>query len=145
MFYYYYYYLRFALFYVAQENDPARLYPLASPRLNGGLRQHFITPCRGLRHHSVGLHWPCYVTTSVCRDLRSATSGPGWGMEPCPASSSKHVINTEHINQLSRFHAQSFKFLICVWFDYTHIRCLLKETPFSHVNWVLLKFIWAIL
>ena len=55
-FYYYYYYLRFALFYVAQGNDPAGLYPLASPRLDGGLRQHFITPCRGLRHHSAGLH-----------------------------------------------------------------------------------------
>ena len=38
------------------ENDPARLYPLASPRLDGGLRQHFITPCRGLRNHSAGLH-----------------------------------------------------------------------------------------
>ena len=31
-------------------------------------------------------------------------------MEPCPASSSDRVINAEHINQLSRFHAQSFKF-----------------------------------
>ena len=38
-------------------------------------------------------------------------------MEPCPASSSDHVINAEHINQLSRFHAQSFKFLTCIRFD----------------------------
>jgi len=40
----------------AQENDPAGLYPLTSPRLDGGLRQHFITPCQGLRHHSAVLH-----------------------------------------------------------------------------------------
>ena len=38
-------------------------------------------------------------------------------MEPCPASSSGRVINTEHINQLSFLHAQSFKFLTCVRFD----------------------------
>ena len=38
-------------------------------------------------------------------------------MEPCPASSSGRVINTEHINQLSCLHAQSFKFLTCVPFD----------------------------
>ena len=101
----------------AQENDPARLYPLTSPRLDGGLRQHFITPCRGLRHHSAVLHWPCYVTTSECRALCSATSGQAWGMAPCPASSSDRVINTEHINQLSCLHAQSFKFLTCVWLD----------------------------
>ena len=102
---------------MAQENDPAGLYPLASPRLDGGLRQHFITPCRGLRHHSAGLHWSCYVTTSECRALCSATSGPAWGMAPCPASSSDRVINTEHINQLSCLHAQSFKFFTCVRFD----------------------------
>ena len=53
---FFYYYLWFALFFGAQENDPAGLYPLASPRLDGGLHQHFITPCRGLRHHSAGLH-----------------------------------------------------------------------------------------
>ena len=53
---YYYYYPRSALFFCARENDPARLYPLTSPRLDGGLRQHFITPCRGLRHHSAVLH-----------------------------------------------------------------------------------------
>ena len=88
-----------------------------SPRLDGGLHQHFITPRRGLRHHSAVLHWPCYVTTSECRAPCSATSGPAWGMEPCPASSSDRVANTEHINQLSCLHAQSFKFLTCVRFD----------------------------
>ena len=88
-----------------------------SPRLDGGLRQHFITPCRGLWHHFAVLHWPCYVTTSECRALCSATSGPAWGMEPCPTSSSDRVVNTEHINQLSCLHAQSFKFLTCVWLD----------------------------
>ena len=46
-----------------------------------------------------------------------ATSGPAWGMEPCPASSSDRVVNTEHINQLSCLHAPSFKFFICVRFD----------------------------
>ena len=86
LFFYYYYYLRFALFFVHRKM------------------------IRGLRRHSAGLHWSCYVTTSACRALRSATSGPAWGMEPCPASSSDRVINTEHINQLSRFHAQSFNF-----------------------------------
>ena len=40
--------------------------------------------------------------------------GTGSGMEPCPASSSDRVINTEHINQLSCLHAQSFKFFTCV-------------------------------
>ena len=54
------------------------------------------------------------VTTSACRAFRSATSGLAWGMEPYPASSSDHVINTKHINQLSCLHAQSFKFLTCV-------------------------------
>ena len=88
-----------------------------SPRLDGGLRQHFINPRRGLRRHSAGLHWSCYVTTSECRAIRSATSGPARGLGPCPASSSDRVINAEHINQLSRFHAQSFKFLTCVRFD----------------------------
>ena len=43
--------------------------------------------------------------------------GTGSGMEPCPASSSDRVINTEHINQLSCLHAQSFEFLTCVRFD----------------------------
>ena len=88
-----------------------------SPRLDGGLRQHFITPCRGLRHHPAVLHCSCCVTTSECRAFRSATSVPAWGMEPRPASSSNRVINTEHINQLSCLHAQSFKFLTCVQFD----------------------------
>ena len=49
------------------------------------------------------------VPSSLLRHLRT-----GSGMEPCPASSSDRVINTEHINQLSCLHAQSFKFLTCV-------------------------------
>ena len=40
-----------------------------------------------------------------------------WGLRPCPASSSDRVINTEHINQLSRFHAQRLSVLNFVWFD----------------------------
>ena len=52
------------------------------------------------------------VSSSLLRHL-----GTGSGMEPCPASSSDRVINTEHINQLSCLHAQSFKFLTCVRFD----------------------------
>ena len=46
------------------------------------------------------------VPSSSLRHLRT-----GLGMEPCPTSSSDRVINAERINQLSRFHAQSFKFL----------------------------------
>ena len=52
------------------------------------------------------------VPSSLLRHL-----GTGSGMEPCPASSSDRVINTEHINQLSCLHAQSFKFLTCVRLD----------------------------
>ena len=54
-------------------------------------------------------HRPCYVVTSECRALCSITSGLAWGLGPRPAVSSDRVINAEHINQLSRFHAQSFK------------------------------------
>ena len=64
-----------------------------------------------------GLHWSRYVTTSECRALCSATLGPAWGMEPCLASSSGRIINTEHINQLSCLHAPSFKNFTCVRFD----------------------------
>ena len=74
-------------------------------------------PRRGLRRHSVGLHWLCYVTTSECRALRSATSGSAWGMEPCPTSSSDRVINAEHINQLRCLHAQKLSVLNFVRFD----------------------------
>ena len=84
----------------AQENYPARLYPLAPPRLDGGLRQHFITPCRGLPDHHFG------VPSSLLRHL-----GTGSGMEPSPASSSDRVINAEHINQLSRSHTQKLSVL----------------------------------
>ena len=55
-----------------------------SPRLDRGLRHHFINPRRGLRRHTAGLHWPCYVATSECRALRSATSGPAWGCDIVP-------------------------------------------------------------
>ena len=111
-----------------------------SPRLDEGLLQHFITPCRGLRHPPAVLHWPCYVTTSECRAPCSATSGPAWGMEPCPASSSDRVVNTEHINQLSCLHAQSFKFLTCVRFDQALyffekkllVKIFLVQTLFAH-------------
>lgn len=59
-----------------------------SPRLDRGLHHHLINPHRGLWRHTVGLHWPCYVATSECRALRSATSGPAWGLGPCHAVSS---------------------------------------------------------
>jgi hypothetical protein len=88
-----------------------------SPWLDGGLRQHFINPHHGLRRHSASLHWPCYAATSDCRALRSATLGPAWGMKPCPVSSLDRVINTEHINKLSRFHAQKLSVLNFVRFD----------------------------
>ena len=128
--FYYYYYLRFALFFVHRKM------------------------IRGLRRHSAGLHWPCYVTTSACRAFRSATSGPAWGMEPCPASSSDRVVNTEHINQLSCLHAQSFKFLTCVRFDqelYFFVKKLLVkiflvETLFAH-TWCATRahYTWGLL
>ena len=57
--------------------------------------------------------WTGGFIFSDCRTLCSATLGPAWGLEPCPASSSDRVINAKHIDQLSRFHAQktlSFKF-----------------------------------
>ena len=82
----------------------------------------------------------CYVTTSECRALCSATLGPAWGMEPCPASSSDRVINTEHINQLSCLHAQSFKLLTCVRLDQALyffgkkllVKIFLVQTLFAH-------------
>ena len=40
----------------------------------------------------------------------------------CLAKSPDHVIDTEHINQLSRFHAQNFQFSIFVRFDQSIIR-----------------------
>ena len=39
-----------------------------------------------------------------------------WGLRPCPAPSSDRVINAEHINQLSRFHAQKLPVLNFVRF-----------------------------
>ena len=41
----------------------------------------------------------------------------GLGMEPCPASSLDRLINAQHINKLSRFHAQKLSVLNFVWFD----------------------------
>ena len=40
-----------------------------------------------------------------------------WGLRPCPAPSSDRVINAEHINQLSHFHAQKPSVLNFVRFD----------------------------
>ena len=40
-----------------------------------------------------------------------------WGLRPCPAPSSDRVINAEHINQLSCFHAQKNSVLNFVRFD----------------------------
>ena len=144
--YYYYYYLRFALFCVHRKMIRVGQYRQLGvltyhvTSAGRGLRQHFITPCWGLRHHSSGLHWPCYVTSSERRALCSATSGPAWGMEPCPASSSDRVVNTEHINQLSCLHAPSFKFLTCVRFDQALylfekkllVKNFLVQTLFAH-------------
>ena len=64
-------------------------------------------------------------------------------MEPCPASSSGRVINTEHINQLSYLHAQSFKFLTCVRFDkalYLFEKKLLVENLLVKTLFVTHKF-----
>ena len=87
----------------AQVNDSSRA--VLSPRRTdiprhlgwtGGLRQHFVNPLRGLRRHSAGLHWPCYVTTLECRALRSATSGPAWGwnLVPHQARTASSMPNT---------------------------------------------------
>ena len=40
-----------------------------------------------------------------------------WGLKPCPAPSSDRVINAEHINHLSHFHAHKLSVLNFVWFD----------------------------
>ena len=59
----------------------------------------------------------CSITSAItgASPLRSAKlfARPhrAWGLRPPPAPSSDRVINAEHINQLSRFHAQSFKIL----------------------------------
>ena len=95
-----------------------------------GLRHHFFNPRRGFQRHTAGLlrhlgrtggstspHWSCCVTTAESRALRSASSGLAWGLEPFPASSSDCVINAEHIDQLSRFHAKKLSVLNFVRFD----------------------------
>ena len=81
----------------------------ASSTLHYPMPGTLASPCRPaltvLCHHFG-------VPSSLLRHL-----GSGSGIEPCPASSSDRVINTEHINQLSCLHAQSFKFLTCVRLD----------------------------
>ena len=115
--YYYYYYLRFALFFVHRKMIRVGQY-----RQLGVLTYHATWARRGA---SSTLHYPMPGTSASlcrpalivlchhfgCRALRSATSGPAWGMEPCTASSSDHVINAERINQLSCFHAQKLPVL----------------------------------
>ena len=85
------------------------------------LTYHVTSAGRGA---SSALHYPMPGTSaSLCRPALTVLChhfgvlssllrhlGTGSGMEPCPASSSGRVINTEHINQLSCLHAQSFKF-----------------------------------
>ena len=78
----------------------------------------------GLRRHIIDLLRQLGRTGGFTSLLRNAElfappprSGPARGLGPCPASSSDYVINVEHINQLSRFHAQSFKILNFVWSD----------------------------
>ena len=91
--------------------------PQAKRGGGGGLRQHSLPHARDF-----GITLLARIDRAMS-PLRSAElfAPPPWdrlgGMEPCPASSSGHVINTEHINQLSCLHAQSFKFLTCVRFD----------------------------
>lgn len=59
-------------------------------------------------------HQPRYVATSSSQTLFLNTSEPAWGLGPrpgqglclCPTISADPIINTEHTNQLSRFHAQ---------------------------------------
>ena len=89
-----------------------------SPWLDRGLHHHIINPHRVLRRHTAGLHRPWYVATSERRALCSATSGPAWGLGAHPAVSSDRVINTKHINQLSRFHAQKLLVFNFVWFNH---------------------------
>jgi hypothetical protein len=86
------------------------------------------SPADQLRHLGwtggfVSPHRLCHVATSSSRALRSGTSGPAWGLGPRPAASSARIINTEHINQLSRFHAQLFQLLIYVRFDQALYLC----------------------
>ena len=68
-----------------------------------------MSPWRTDLLHYLG--WTGGFIFSECRTLCSATSGPAWRLEPCPASSSDRVINAEHINQLSCFHAQKLSVL----------------------------------
>ena len=113
---YYYYYLRFALFFVHKKLIQPDYILWRHLGWTGGFVNTSLpmagtsaSPCRPaltvLCHHFA-------VPSSLLRHL-----GTGSGMEPCTAPSSDRAINAEHINQLSRFHAQSFKFLNFVRFD----------------------------
>ena len=121
--YHYYYYLPFALFFVHRKMIRVGQY-----RQLGVLTYHVTSAGRGasstLHHPMPGTSAsPCRPALSVlCHHFRVPSSllrhlGTGSGMEPCPASSSDRVINTEHINQLSRFHAQKLSVLNFVRFN----------------------------
>ena len=106
----------------AQENDPGRavLWPWHTdiPRYLGWTKGFVNTSLPHARDFGITL--PARIDRAM-PPLRSAElfappPRDRLGMEPCPASSSDRIINAEHINQLSRFHAQSFKFLTCVVF-----------------------------
>ena len=100
-----------------------------SPRLTGGFVITSLThaggfgvtpqpapsPRSGWGFHLAHRLW-C-VTTSSSRVLHSYISGPAWGLWSRPATISACVINIEHINQLSRFHAQKLSVLNFVRFD----------------------------
>ena len=62
-------------------------------------------------------HRLCWVATSSSRALYSDISGTAWGLGSRPTTISACVINIEHINQLSRFHAQKLSVLNFVRFD----------------------------
>ena len=52
-----------------------------------------------------------------CRGLRTLSNQSQINGRLCPATSPNRIINTEHINQLSRFHAQRLSVLNFVRFD----------------------------
>ena len=56
IYYYYYYYLRFALFFVHRKMIQLDYILWRHLGWMGGFLKHFITPCRGLRHHPAVLH-----------------------------------------------------------------------------------------
>ena len=112
-----------------------------------GLHHHFINTRWGLRRHAIGLlrrrgrtgvfTSPIDYAVSPLHQAELLARTPrAWGLgpRPCrglrtlsdlsqingrlrPATSLNRVINTEHINQLSRFHAQKLSVLKFVRFD----------------------------